>query len=133
MSMYRDTVVVVHAEDSTHYGGTRSPDWANATRTAYPANVQPATASEDIMRRTTTATTWRAHLGPEAVVEADDRIEWDGYTLEIHGEPEAWRRRGVLHHYELLLSRIADTSEPPADTTTVAHALRTAWNIAEAS
>lgn len=103
----RDRVTIVRAPLVTNAHGNQVRDWPNGTRQFdVPADVQPATTSEQTADRQTTLTRWRVFLPAGTDVLVTDRLEWRGATLEVDGEPEHWRRRGTAHHIELLARRV---------------------------
>lgn len=87
------------------YGSTDEIDWSNPITAVYAAEVQPLSSEENVVLQQRVETRWRAFLPPEADVLATDRIAWDGATYEIDGEPEQWKRCGIVHHLELILRR----------------------------
>lgn len=87
------------------YGNLRR-DWAAATRTVRPADVQPLSTDEVTVDQQRTITRWRMVLHPDRDVEPTDRIEWDGGTYEVDGDVRRWKRRGAVHHLQAVLMRI---------------------------
>ena len=111
---YPDVSTVLNAPLVDGYGGQRTRDWANATRTTVRCVVQPVSSDEDNDRRQTTATRWWAAYDPSAPLDPSSRVEWDGQTLEVDGEIGRWKRRGTVQHLEVTLRRATDT-ETTAD------------------
>lgn len=81
-------------------------DWEDPTSVTYPAEVQPLSATEDVVDQQRTDTRWRLWLGPTADLLATDRVEWDGQMYEIEGDVERWKQRGTLHHLKAILVKI---------------------------
>lgn len=101
-----DQVTRVRAELVDIGYGNQGRDWNNTTEQPYAAEVQPVSSTEDVVNQQQTVTRWRLFLGPDADLEATDRIVWDGDTYEVDGDVERWKRRGVLHHLEAVLMRV---------------------------
>jgi hypothetical protein len=104
---FRDIVAVVRA------GTTASPDggdpllnWATATTTDYPGELQPLSSTENVVAQQRTDSTHRAFLPADADVKATDRLLHQGLYFEIDGEPEVWRFGGRVHHVEALCFRM---------------------------
>ncbi|GAA4688090.1 hypothetical protein [Streptomyces youssoufiensis] len=106
-----DVVTRVRAGVRIDRGGNQVPDWTVATRLVIgQLNVQPATQVEsENPTRTAVVTGWRVQSAPGTApdVRADDRIEWDGMTLEVQGEVARWPDpiTGATHHVEFTVSR----------------------------
>ena len=99
-----DTVTRLRAPLIAGPYGNEERDWDNAPPgVVYPAEVQPVSSTEDVVNIQQTQTRWRLFLGPDADLEATDRIVWDGDTYEVDGEVERWKRRGTLHHHQAVL------------------------------
>lgn len=116
MPTYRDSVVAVNAGLVAGYGGQEVRDWDNATRATVPASVQPDLrhqSTEDLSRTDAAVTHWRTFCGPSAPVNAYTRIEWNGHTYEIVGEPELWKVSGKAHHIELRMNRVVMPVDEP--------------------
>lgn len=93
--MMNDQVTILRAPvvTSTRYGSRSrgERDWSHAERTAARANVQPGTATEAEAAgdgRDAVTTSIRVWLPRGTDVLATDRIEWDGRTWEVLGEPQ---------------------------------------------
>ena len=99
----KDHVTVVHTELVGGSYNSKVRDWAHATRTVEPAEVQQLGSTEDVVLQQRTETRWRLFLRPTAVLAAADRVEWDGKTLEVVGEPDRPRLGGRPHHVEAVL------------------------------
>lgn len=93
--------------------GLELPDWspgAVARITVSGVSIQPNTQDEATdPTRTAVVTGWRvlSEPGTDADVRSDDRIEWDGMTLEVQGEVARWPDPldGGVHHIEFTMSR----------------------------
>lgn len=105
-----DTVTVVRAPlVAGRYGG-QSRDWTNATRTAYPGVcVQPVSSTEDVRDRELLIGKYTLFTsrGQDIDLLATDRIEWNGITLQVDGDPNRWPAPGGgVHHVEALLKGV---------------------------
>jgi head-tail adaptor len=87
------------------YGNNR-PDWTSPATVTLPAEVQPMSGDEDLADQNRTTTRWRLFLNAGADIVATDRIRWDGRLFEVDGDVERWKRRGVEHHIEAVLTRV---------------------------
>ena len=103
-----DTVRVGDAPlvGDTRYGGSRR-DWAQVTWTDLPGcAVQPISGEETAAGREFTATRVRLYApGDGAGISAHSRVEYDGTTYEVDGEPARWRD-GADRHVEAVLKRL---------------------------
>lgn len=111
MNTYGDALVLVQAALTDGWGGQRVRDWDNATRTDWPAAVQPRRTTENTAQAQVTTTDKVAFLAPECPVAAVDRIEWGGHTYTVQGEPALHHMQGKPDHIEVLLERIAEAEE----------------------
>ncbi|WP_328611778.1 hypothetical protein OG943_22550 [Amycolatopsis sp. NBC_00345] len=81
---------------------TYGPD---APRRIVAGLVQPGSSTEPVVPgRQPVVTSWRAFTAEP--VTARERIEWDGRTFEIAGEPARWSPRFGYAHYELTLTHV---------------------------
>lgn len=103
----RDRVTILHAELIPGSYNSKVRDWPNATQTVEPADVQQVGSTEDVVLQQRTETRWRVFLRPTAVLTAADRLEWDGKTLEVVGEPDRPRLGGRIHHTEAVVRAVA--------------------------
>ncbi|MCQ0012707.1 hypothetical protein [Actinomadura madurae] len=85
-----DEIVIVRAPLVTGYGNSLIYDWANADRTTVAAALEPGNASERTGARDHTTTFYTAFVPAGTDVLVTDRVEWDGRTWEIDGEPRVW-------------------------------------------
>ncbi|MFI5839452.1 head-tail adaptor protein [Catenuloplanes sp. NPDC051500] len=102
----RDLITRLRAPLAGDGYGNERPDWSAATSTPYPADVQPASSTEDVVDEQRTVTRWRVWLPRTADLLASDRIEWDGQTYEVEGDVERWKVRGWLHHLEAVMIKV---------------------------
>lgn len=89
-----DSVVILRAPAAADRYGSRSRtgrDWSDPVRTTSRAHVQPGARAESGGDRDTVTTGIRIWLPAGTDVTATDRIEWDGRTWEVDGEPQRWR------------------------------------------
>lgn len=105
---YADTFTRVRAPLVTGYGGQKVRDWGNAARVEnIPGEIQFERSIEYVDGRQVTVSRWNLFAVPDADVVATDRIEQHGNTFEVDGEVGLLRRRGVPHHIEAVLRKVA--------------------------
>lgn len=110
MNAYGDTITLVQADLVTGYGGRQVRDWANATRTSHAAAVQPLTGRENTAGRQVTYTTRNLHCDAYVPLRAVDRVEHDGKTYEVEGEPEIHYMGGRPDHIEAMLNLVEEAA-----------------------
>lgn len=103
------TIVVVRpGERPVDYGTGTEPDWSNTDRTMVEGcSVQPAPATEFTVDRDTFITRWQVYAPASIDVTPLDRIEWNGNTYDVDGDPLRWEF-GALSHVALTLRRSTD-------------------------
>lgn len=87
--------------------GSTIPDWSKADRlTIGGCSVQPAgTSLSQDGRVLGIQDAWTAYLPEGSDVKAGDRIEFDGKTFVINGEPKIWTAAATLSNIQLDLRR----------------------------
>lgn len=101
--------VVRPGSKASDYGTGTVPDWDNATRTDYAGcSVQPAVGDEYTVDRDNTTTRWQAWAPGGCDVTGGDRVEFDGGTYEVDGQPQRWGFP-PLDHVVIPLTWSADT------------------------
>lgn len=112
MNLGAHTITVVRpGTKPVDYGTGTQPDWTvpPATRTTVTGcSVQPAPASEFTIDRDTFTTRWQVYAPSSIDVSPLDRIEWQGDTYEVDGDPLRWDF-GSLSHVVLTLRRSAES------------------------
>ncbi|MGW9237989.1 hypothetical protein FKO01_19820 [Mesorhizobium sp. B2-3-3] len=111
--MFNQTLVRVRAGERTDRGGNKIKDWspsAVSRLTVDRVNIQPSIQQEDIdEQRNAVVTGWHVQSdeGTNPDICADDRIEWDGMTLEVDGEVARWPElfTDAVHHIEFEMKR----------------------------
>lgn len=111
--MFDQAFVRVRAGETTDRGGNTIADWspgAVSRLLVEDVSIQPNVQDESTdPTRTAVVTGWRvlSEPGTDADIRADDRIEWDGMTLEVDGEIARWPDPldGGVHHFELSMTR----------------------------
>lgn len=109
--MFNQTLVRVRAGKRTDRGGNTVNDWAIATRlTVDRVNIQPSIQGETVdEQRNAVVTGWHVQSaeGTNPDIRFDDRIEWDGMTLEVDGEIARWPELFTdgVHHVEFEMKR----------------------------
>lgn len=84
--------------------GNQVTTWDTFTAVPSAGIVQPVSTSKgdksEGRRQVTTG--YRIYIPGAAPVTAQDRIVWNGLTLEIDGDPEFWPEPdGAIHHTEI--------------------------------
>jgi hypothetical protein len=108
--MGNNTVVIVHAALTTDpKDNTQYRDWTNATRTEVRwCMVQPFQLSSRLQKADNQAREWRAAyfriwFPAGTVLDAADRLEFNGQTHDVYGEPGTWwDLNGVESHITCL-------------------------------
>ncbi|MFF5778171.1 hypothetical protein ACFY7Y_14620 [Streptomyces virginiae] len=109
--MFNQTLVRVRAGTRPDRGGNTVADWTTATRlTVEQVNIQPSVQQETHDEtRSSKVTGWHVQSaeGTNPDIRADDRIEWDGLTLEVDGEIARWPDlfTNSVHHVEFEMKR----------------------------
>lgn len=83
-----------------------NPQPGTTTSTDYPARLEGLSSDELVRDRDTIVADWRMFLPPDADVSPFDRIESDGKTFEVWGDPIEQRAPRGIHHLELRLRRV---------------------------
>ena len=111
--MFHQTIVRVRAGTKTDRGGNTVPDWSDSSASRLPVSgvsVHPATQTEaNDATRSQVVTGWQVISAPgvDADIQAKDRIEWGGMTLEVIGEVGRYQDfgSGSTHHIEFVMRR----------------------------
>lgn len=111
--MFHQTIVRVRAGTRTDRGGNTLLDWSADRVSRLPVSqvsVQPVTQAEDNdATRSQVVTGWQVISAPgvDADIQAKDRIEWGGMTLEVIGEVGRYAEfgDGSTHHIEFVMRR----------------------------
>ena len=107
-SFARDSIVRIRPSTKTERGSTVF-DWDSKKVTKLTINgcsVQPGATSLDMNGRVLNiADGWTAYIPEGTDVKAGDRIEWNGNTYEINGEPRIWTGVARCGHIQLNLKR----------------------------
>lgn len=86
-SFCRDTITVVRASEKESRGVVIR-DWdKTTTHTIAGCSVQPADTSTTYDVREGVTVRARAYLPPGSDIKAGDRIDWNGYSFAIDGQP----------------------------------------------
>jgi hypothetical protein len=109
----RDTVSVVRAPLIAGPYGTQIRNWAGAITATYAAQVSPESSIEVVGDEARTVTRWRLFAGPDADIQATDRVVWDDggglATYEVDGQVMRSHQKGSLHHVRCRLRLITTT------------------------
>lgn len=110
--IFDQTITIVRAAVTRDRYNQQVRDWNNATHTDVSGvSVQPAAQTEDVTSdaREMVTTGWRLQTrSGDLDLDADDRIEWAGRSLEVVGEIARWPhplRAGHVHHVEAFLEK----------------------------
>jgi hypothetical protein len=111
--MFNQSLVRVRAGERTDRGGNTVKDWSPAAvsrLTVDQVNIQPSIQQESVdEQRNAVVTGWHVQSAEDTApdIRADDRIEWDGMTLEVDGEVARWPDlfTDVVHHIEFEMKR----------------------------
>lgn len=82
------------------------PQPGTATTASYPARLEQLSSEELIRDRDTVVADWRAYLPAEATIGPFDRVEENGKTFEVWGDPIEHRSPRGAHHVEVRLRRV---------------------------
>jgi head-tail adaptor len=96
-------VVIVNPRLGTDRYGNEVKNWFAATRTPAKAWVAQRTASEIRDGREALVGSWTIMLAPDTDISGRSRVEWDGRTFEVDGEPRPAHTRRGPHHLEATL------------------------------
>lgn len=86
--------------------GPSETDWTTAQRVTVQGQVEPAASSENRDARDQVASTYVVRLPPGTTVSFKDRLEWNGMTLEVTGDPRPWSGFRALEHIQLTASHV---------------------------
>lgn len=103
---YTDTVTVQTPTTTTDRYSDTVESWATPTETNEPAWVGGQTTAETTVDGDRVIQRLACHLSADTAATASSRIVWRGDTYTVDGELLPMSRRGVLHHYELILQRV---------------------------
>lgn len=116
--LMRDTVTLVYRDPAgtpDRYGDRLPTETSRAT---VPGWMVPVATTEGGALDERGKADFMLLLNPEwtdqgvqrAIAPPDrtDQVEWDGRTMDVHGEPKAMRRGGetTVHHYEILVREV---------------------------
>ena len=112
--MFNQSLVRVRAGERTDRGGNTVKDWSPqaVSRLAVDqVNIQPSVQTEIVdADRNAAVTGWHVQSdeGTAPDIRSDDRIEWDGMTLEVEGEVARWPElfADAVHHVEFEMKRV---------------------------
>ncbi len=96
-------LTIVRPGTTTGRGSDVVADWANTVETATTGWFnQTATADLDATRAGQESD-WLLSLRSSTDIRKGDRVEWDGFTLEVVGHPWKVYAKTVFHHIEVQL------------------------------
>ncbi|MEW2276717.1 hypothetical protein AB0936_03565 [Streptomyces cyaneofuscatus] len=99
-------VTVVTKPTGVNPRGSSEADWTGAERVTVQGQVEPAASSENRDARDQVASTFVVRLPPGTAVSFKDRLEWNGMTLEVTGDPLPWSGLAPLDHIQLTATRL---------------------------
>ncbi|KMS71758.1 hypothetical protein ACH49_24340 [Streptomyces leeuwenhoekii] len=109
--MFNQSLVRLRAGTKTDRGGNEVKDWSTPDRLLVTGlNIQPSIQRETTdEQRNATVTGWHVQSaeGTNPDIRFDDRIVWDGMTLEVDGEVARWPEpfSDRVHHIEFEMKR----------------------------
>ena len=83
-----------------------NPQPGTETSTTYPARIEAMSSDELVRDRDTVVADWRLFLPAGAAIGPFDRIESDGKSFEVWGDPIEQRSPRGIHHLEVLCRRV---------------------------
>lgn len=106
-SFCNQTVDIVRPKKTIDSRGSEIPDWTSTTKTTVTGcSVQPASTSLSQDGRVLGILDgWTAYLPEGTDVKAGDRIDFDGESYVINGEPRKWTGPLRTSHIQLNLVR----------------------------
>lgn len=106
-SFCNQSINVVRAKKTTTSRGSEVPDWTDTTTTTVTGcSIQPASTSlSQDGRILGIADGWTAYVPEGTDVKAGDRIDVDGESYAINGEPRKWTGPSRTSHIQLNLVR----------------------------
>lgn len=106
-SFCNQSIKVVRAKKTTTSRGSEVPDWSDTTTTTVTGcSIQPASTSlSQDGRILGIADGWTAYVPEGTDVKAGDRIDFDGESFAINGEPRKWAGPSRTSHIQLNLVR----------------------------
>lgn len=106
-SFANQTIDVVRPKKTTTSRGSTVPDWTETTKTTVTGcSIQPASTSlSQDGRILGIADGWTAYVPEGTDVKAGDRIDFDGESYAINGEPRKWTGPSRTSHIQLALVR----------------------------
>lgn len=106
-----DTVTVLRAPLVADRYGSQVRDWTAAARTDVDGvSIQPSGSIEDVRDRELVTNTYTLFTsrGQDIDLLATDRVQWNGITLQVDGDPNRWPAPGGgVHHVEAKLKQVA--------------------------
>lgn len=106
-SFCNQSIKVVRAKKTTTSRGSEVPDWTDTTTTTVTGcSIQPASTSLSLDGRILGISDgWTAYVPEGTDVKAGDRIDFDGESYAINGEPRKWTGPSRTSHIQLNLVR----------------------------
>lgn len=106
-SFANQTITVVRSKTTITSRGSEVPDWTNTEKTTVTGcSIQPASTSlSQDGRILGIADGWTAYVPEGTDVKAGDRIDVDGESYTINGEPRKWTGPSRTSHIHLNLVR----------------------------
>ncbi|WP_242882589.1 hypothetical protein [Actinomadura litoris] len=99
----RDTITVLTSPGTDPHGDPTGPEQRTPVAGC---QVQPAGSTETLDGRDTVTTRARVFAPASAQVTATSRVEWDGRSWDVDGEPGRWPdTAGNPHHLEFTMIR----------------------------
>lgn len=102
-----DTLTRLRAPLVQGYANNYEADWGNPDRLVLKGSAQAQSSSETTQANDQVVTTYRVFLDGAPDVVATDRMEFDGETYEITGQPlKQPSPFGGINHTELIMTLV---------------------------
>lgn len=105
-SLLVEDITIVHAGQTVDRYQDTTDDWSTATRVAVKGRLQQTSTTEVTVGRDTVMADWTLFLGADAVIGPSDRVEANGATYEVVGQPAVVYGRAAPHHLEVRLRSV---------------------------
>jgi hypothetical protein len=104
-SLLAETATIYHPSFDA-FDAYGNPQPGTETSDTYAARLEALSSEELVRDRDTVVANWRVFLPADAVVSPFDRIESDGKSFEVWGDPIEQRTPRGIHHLEVLCRRV---------------------------
>lgn len=98
----QQVTILTPAAATDRYGNVAA-DWSNASSRQVMAWVNQTGSTEDLINRDSTTTVGICYLPPGDPIAATDRIQVNGRTFQVDGQPNTADTPRGVHHIEVRL------------------------------